>query len=212
MSPLERAIARKMAPHLEPEGFSLKPSWNAFVRETDYGNDSVAIVNQGTAAPGPSHNQISVHCSVRHDTVEVPWNKLGLVYGEGQLQTATLILSLPRGLAAPKLKVFTQTKAADVERVANEGVAIFREVALGFYAHFRHLQKIEALANARPLEDISPFTIGLPMEHRAFRSLILAKLANPARYVPIREEFFGSKRRHVSTRKALGNVGQSGCT
>ena len=189
MSPLERAIARRLSPQLKQAGFALVASWNAFVRKTEYGNDSLTIVNQGTAGPGPTHNQISIHCSIRHDAVENPWNTLGLVYGEGQLQTATLVLGFPRGLAAPKLKVFTQTKDADVEHVANEGLAIFNEVALPFFSRFQDLREVESLANSQPLEDITPFTVGLAMEHRAFRSLILAKLVNPARYAQIRAKF-----------------------
>lgn len=189
MSPLERAIARKVAPQLKQAGFALVAGWNAFVRETDYGNDCLGIVNKGTAAPGPIHNEISIHCSIRHDAVEIPWNTIGLVYGEGQLQTATLVLGFPRGVAAPKLKVFTQTKDADIDRIANEGLAIFHEVAVPFFSRFQNLREIEALANAHPLEDITPFTVGLAMEHRAFRSLILARLVNPDRYGQIRAKF-----------------------
>jgi hypothetical protein len=189
MNSLESAIARAMSAPLKAAGFALKRDWNSFVRSTAYGHDQLVIVDQGTAAPGPRHHEISIHCAVRHDAVEHPWNTLGLVYGDAQLHTATLVLGFPRGMAAPRLKVFAESRVADVARVASEGIAIFREIAVPFFERFSHLHAVEEFVNARPLEDFMPYTVGLAMEHRAFRSMILAKLVNPNRYASIREQF-----------------------
>lgn len=189
MNALESAIARAMAAPLKAAGFDLRRSWNSFIRSTAYGHDKLIIVDQGTAAPGPRHHEISIHCAVRHEAVERPWNTLGLVYGDAQLHTATLVLGFPRGMAAPTLKIFAESRDADVARVASEGIAIFREIAMPFFQRFSHLRAVEELVNARPLDDFMPYTVGLAMEHRAFRSMILAKLVNPNRYALIREQF-----------------------
>ena len=189
MNSLESAIARAMSAPLKAAGFILKRGWNSFIRRTTYGHDQLTVVDQGTAAPGPRHHEISIHCAVRHEDVENPWNTLALVYGDGQPQTSTLVLGFPRGMAAPSLKVFAESRDADVARVANEGIAIFRDIAVPFYQRFSDLHAVEAFVNAKPLEDLWPYTVGLAMEHRAFRSMILAKLVNPNRYASIREQF-----------------------
>jgi hypothetical protein len=189
MNSLESAIARSMSAPLKAAGFTLKRNSNAFVRSTAYGHDRLIVVDQGTAAPGPRHHEISIHCAIRHDAVEQPWNTLGLVYGDGQPETATLVLGFPRGMAAPRLKVFADTRETDIARVANEGIAIFQDIALPFFERFSRLQVVEAFVNEDPLADIMPYNVGLAMEHRAFRSMLLAKLVNPERYASIREQF-----------------------
>lgn len=189
MDRIERAICKPLGPLLQQHGFELQSTRGGFVRKQPYGTDEVMVVNQGTAAPGPRHFEISIHFRIRHDSVEVPWNTLGMVYGEGQLETPTLVYGFPRPRNLPTLKLRPETMAQDVAAVAAEGEALFLNAGLPFFSKFADLASVEAFANEHPLADLHPYTVGGPMEHRAMRSLILAKLVNPGRYAAVREEF-----------------------
>ena len=189
MDRIERAICKKIEPLLKQHGFSLHKEWGYFVRQQPYGHDAFLVVNKGTAGVGPRHFEINTPCGIRHDRIETPWNTLGMVYGEGQLQTHTLVLGFPRGMKAPSLKVTPATMNEDIARIAAETEAVFTQVALAFYERFADLCAIEELANKRPLADFMPYTVGLAMEDRAMRSLLLAKAVNPQRYAAVRETF-----------------------
>jgi hypothetical protein len=60
---------------------------------------------------------------------------------------------------------------------------------------------LEAFANANPLADIPRFTLGLPLEHRAMRSLLLAKAVNPGRYALVRHAFVNSTQKTLFPRE-----------
>ncbi|MBK7617016.1 MAG: hypothetical protein IPJ08_22200 [Burkholderiales bacterium] len=189
MDRIERAICKKIEPLLKQHGFSLHKEWGYFVRVQPYGHDALLVVNKGTAGVGPRHFEINTPCGIRHDRIEIPWNTLGMVYGEGQLQTDTLMLGFPRGMTAPTLKVMPATMDEDIARIAAETEAVFTKTALPFYERFADLRAIEELANKQPLADFMPYTVGLPIEHRGMRSLLLAKAVNPQRYPAVRETF-----------------------
>lgn len=179
-----------MTPVLKSNGFALFKDMGGFVRQQDYGHDRVMVVDQGTAAPGPRHFEISVHFSVRHDRIEVPWNTLGMVYGEdNQRMTPTLVFGFPRPRNLPTLKVFPASMDDDIAAVAAEGQNLFLTKGLAFFSEYGDLAAVEALANRHPLADIDPYTVGGPMEDRAMRSLLLAKAVNPSRYAAVRDEF-----------------------
>lgn len=189
MDRIERAIYKKIEPLLKQHGFSLHKDWGIYVRPQPYGHDAVLVVNQGTAGVGPRHFEIRPYFHIRHDSIEVPWNTLGMVYGEGQLQTATLSYISPRPMNEPTLKVMPVTMNDDIARVAQEIETVFLQKGLPFYERFADLHVIEELANKSPLADIAPYGVGGPMEHRAMRSLLLAKAVNPQRYAAVRETF-----------------------
>jgi hypothetical protein len=190
MDRIERAICKKIEPLLKRHGFSLHKKWGYFVRPQPYGHDAFLVVNKGTAGMGPRHFEIAPHCEIRHDRIEIPWNTLGMVYGEdNQQQTCTLVLGFPRDVKAPPLKVMPATMNEDITRIAAETEAVFTQTALPFYERFADLRAIEELANKQPLTDFMPYTVGLAMEDRAMRSLLLAKAVNPSRYALVRETF-----------------------
>jgi len=190
MDRIERAICKRIKRLLGQHGFALHKEWGHFVRPQPYGHDAFLVVNKGTAGVGPRHFEINTPCGVRHDRIEIPWNTLGLVYGEeNQAQTATLVLGFPRGMKAPSLKVMPATMDEDITRIATETETVFTQTALPFYERFADLRAIEELANKQPLADFMPYTVGLAMEDRAMRSLLLAKAVNPQRYAAVREEF-----------------------
>ena len=89
----------------------------------------------------------------------------------------------------PTLKVMPVTMNDDIARVAQEIETVFLQKGLPFYERFADLHVIEELANKSPLADIAPYGAGGPMEHRAMRSLLLAKAVNPQRYAAVRETF-----------------------
>jgi hypothetical protein len=188
---IERALCKEIAPVLEASGFALRKNWGYFVRSTAYGHDAFVVVNKGTASG--SFFGVGLVIDVRHDRIEVPWNRLGFIYGDdNQKQTTTLVLGYPprqRGHKASVMKVTPATMKDDIVRVAREIESAFTERALPFYRRFCDLKEIEALANEVPLADLAPYTVGLPMEDRAMRSLLLAKAVNPARYAAVREAF-----------------------
>jgi len=190
MDRIERAVCKKMEPVLKPHGFELDKELGGFVRRQPYGHDAMLVVNQGSAgAVGPRHFEIKFYFDIRHDCVEVPWNTLGMVYGEeAQRITPTLTLH-PRPRNLPSLKVIPASQDEDTSRIAQEGAALFRDKGLPFFAEFANLSIVEALANRHPLIDLHPYNFGGPMEHRAMRSLILAKIVNPGRYAQVRETF-----------------------
>lgn len=161
-----------------------------FVRKQPYGFDDMLVVNKGTATFGPSHFWIAMHFGIRHDRIAVPWNTLGMVYGEdNQRMTPTLVFGFPRPPNLPTLKVFPAHMEDDIAAVAAEGQNLFLTKGLPFFAQYGDLAAVEALANRRPLADIDPYSVGGPMEDRAMRSLLLAKAVNPSRYAAVREEF-----------------------
>ena len=188
---IERALCKQITPVIEAEGFALRKDWGYFVRDTDYGLDALVVINKGTSSG--SFFGVGLAIDVRHDRIEVPWNTLGFVYGvDNQRQTPTLTLGYPprqRGLEVPVMKIAPATMKDDIARVAREIEFAFKERALPFYQRFSDLAQIEALANEAPLADLAPYTVGLPIEHRAMRSLLLAKAVNPARYAAVREAF-----------------------
>lgn len=189
MDRIERALYKRIEPLLKQHGFALHKDWGIYVRPRPYGHDAVLVVNQGTAGVGPRHFEIRPYFHVRHDSIEVPWNTLGMVYGEGQLETATLSYISPRPANEPTLKVMPASMDEDIARVAQEIEAVFLQKGLPFYERFADLNAIEELANKAPLADILPYGVGGPMEHRAMRSLLLAKAVSPQRYAAVREEF-----------------------
>lgn len=191
MDRIERALCKEVGSLVESSGFALRKDWGYFVRDTVYGLDAFLIINEGTASG--SHFGIGLVIGSRHDRIEVPWNTLGFIYGdENRRQTKTLVLGYPprqRGQEAPVMKVTPATMKDDIVRVAREIETAFTNRALPFYQRFCDLKAIEILANEVPLADLAPYTIGLPMEDRAMRSLLLAKAVNPARYAAVREAF-----------------------
>ncbi|MCT8175448.1 hypothetical protein [Variovorax sp. CY25R-8] len=189
MDRIEKAICAEVMPPLRAQGFELNKKWGCFVREQPFGCDKFMIVNQGTALG--KFFEITAFPEIRHDRIEIPWNTLGMVYGDAQLETCTLVFGQPRGPASP-MKVAPATMQEDVETVAREIEAIFASRALLFYERFADLVKLEAFANAKPLADIAGYSLGLPLEHRAMRSLLLAKAVNPGRYPVVREAFVNS--------------------
>lgn len=191
MDRIERALCKAVSSFVESSGFALRKDWGCFVRDTAFGFDAFLVINEGTASG--SHFGIGLVIGSRHDRIEVPWNTLGFIYGdENRRQTKTLVLGYPprqRGLEAPVMKIAPATMKDDIARAAREIEFAFKERALPFYQHFSDLAQIEALANKAPLADLAPYTVGLPIEHRAMRSLLLAKAVNPARYAAVREAF-----------------------
>lgn len=187
MDRVERAINKVLQPTLEAQGFTLKKEWGYFVRKQSYGFDAFTVVNQGTAKG--RFFEIKCYAEVRHDRIEVPWNTLGMVYGEdNQLQTWTLLY---KGRADPKLpvlKVHPESSASDVEHVAHEIAEFLTQQAQPFYQRFSDLREVEEWVNKTPLADLNP-SAGGPAEHLAMRALLLAKAVNPDRYASVRETF-----------------------
>lgn len=187
MDRVERAICKVLQPALRQQGFELRKDWGYFVRDQGYGFDALLVVNQGTAKG--RFFEIKCYAEVRHDRIEVPWNTLGLVYGEdNQRQTWTLNYKDMGGLQAVPMQVAPESMAADVERIGQQIEALFVQKALPFYQRFGDLREVEEWANKKPLVDTNP-SAGGPMEHRAMRSLLLAKAVNPERYAAVREAF-----------------------
>jgi hypothetical protein len=190
MDRIERAICKKLEPLLKQHGFVLVKERGGFVRAQPYGSDDMLCVNMGTSAIGERHFFIGIHFAIRHDRIEVPWNTLGLVYGEdNQRMTPTLVFGFPRPRNLPTLKIFPGSFDEDVAAVAAEGQSLFLTKGLPFFAEYSDLVAVEALANRRPLADLDPYTVGGPMEHRAMRSLLLAKAVNQGVYAAVREAF-----------------------
>lgn len=187
MDRVEKAINKVLQPTLAAQGFALNKEWGYFVRKQPYGFDALTVVNQGTAKG--RFFEIKCYAEVRHDRIEVPWNTLGMVYGEdNQLQTWTLLY---KGRADPKLpvlKVNPESMAADVEHVAREIAEFFTQQAHAFYQRFGDLRAVEEWVNKIPLAELNP-SAGGPMEDRAMRALLLAKAVNPGRYASVRETF-----------------------
>jgi hypothetical protein len=136
MDRIEKAICAEVMPPLRNQGFELNRKWGYLVRDQPYGFDAFLIVNQGTALG--RFFEISAFAEIRHDRIEVPWNTLGMVYGEAQLETGTLVFGQPRG-PAPLMKVAPATMPEDIEQAAREIEAIFAQQALPFYECFGDL-------------------------------------------------------------------------
>jgi len=187
MDRIEKAICKALLPTLQLHGFELHKEWGYFVRKQAYGFDALLVVNQGTAKG--RFFEIKCHAEIRHDHIEVPWNTLGLVYGEdNQQQTWTLLYKDLAGRNAEPMKVVPESMAADVAHVSQQVAELFVHMALPFYARFADLREVEEWVNKTPLADANP-TAGGPMEDRAFHALLLAKAVNPSRYASIREAF-----------------------
>lgn len=198
MDKIERAICKLLLPKLNQQGFELRKEWGFFVRKQLYGFDALMIVNQGTASG--KYFEINVSSEIRHDCIEIPWNSLGFIYGEdSQQQTWTLML--PRLRNAPVLKVFPDSMKADVAMIAHEVETLFLQTSLPFYQRFADLREIEKLANATPLADLSPYSVGGPLDHQAMRSLLLAKAVNPEHYLSVRDAFVTSNTKTLFPRE-----------
>lgn len=187
MDRIERALCKRIEPLLLQHGFSLHKAWGYFIRPQPYGYDAFLVVNQGTAKG--HFFEIKCYAEVRHDRIEIPWNTLGLVYGEdNQRQTWTLNYKDMAGPQAELMQIAPESMATDAERTGQQVVALFVQKALSFYQRFGDLREVEEWVNKKPLADINP-SAGGPMEDRAMRSLLLAKAVNPQRYAVVRETF-----------------------
>lgn len=206
MDRVERAICNALQPTLQQQGFELRKDWGYFVRAQAYGFDALLVVNQGTAKG--RFFEIKCYAELRHDRIEVPWNALGLVYGEdNQRQTWTLSYKNMAGVQAAPMQVVPESMATDVARTAQEVSALFEQRALPFYQRFGDLREVEAWANKNPLAEINP-TVGGPIEHRAMRSLLLAKAVNPERYAAVREAFVTLDKGMFPREKRVAMLGQ----
>jgi hypothetical protein len=202
LNKIERAICRAIEPTLASHGFLLIREAGGFYRQRPFGFDDFLVVDQGTATFGPGIHQIGCPCGVRHDRIEIPWNSFGFIYGEeNQKRTATIILGFPRGRASRPLSVHSDDFDNSVSTAAEQLRHTFLERALPFYDRFADLAEIEQLANEHPLSDVSPYTFGLPLEHRAMRGLLLAKAANPSRYQLVRSAFLSSGKKTLFPRE-----------
>jgi len=187
---IELGIGKLLVTTLAAQGFELNRKWGSFVRKQPYGFDAMVIVNQGTSSG--EYFKIAVHGHIHHDRIEVPWNTLGFVHGEeNQRQTWTLMWTRRRN--APLWKVFPATMQADMTVVAREIEVVLSEELLPFFKRYANLDEIEKLANVRPLVEYEQYSVGGPLDHRAMRSLLLAKAANPGRYASVREAFVTSE-------------------
>ncbi|APW38594.1 hypothetical protein RD110_16470 [Rhodoferax koreense] len=187
MDRMERAIAKILRPKLVEHGFELSKKWDCFVRKRDYGEDSFVVVNQGTARGAGKFYEINCFAHVRHEKVELLWNTLGMVYGEDQLHTWTLLYK-PREQNLPPMTVSPTSVEIDVQKVAGQLVELLDHSEKVFYPRFADLKEVEEWINKKPLADTNP-TAGGPIEHLTMRALILAKLVNPPRYAVVREAF-----------------------
>lgn len=198
MDRIERAICKLLSPILKLQGFELSKEWGFFVRKQSYGFDALMIVNQGTASG--KNFEISVSSAIRHDRIEIPWNSLGFIYGkENQDQSWTMMLQRPRN--APTLKVFPASLEEDTAVVTQDIATFFTQMSMPFYQCFADLREIEKVSNKIPLADLSPYSIGGPTDHRAMRSLLLAKAVNPERYASVREAFMTSDKKTLFPRE-----------
>lgn len=191
MDRIERNINKLIAPTLEAAHFQLNKEWGYFVRKTSYGFDAFIVINKGRI----DGDKFGIRCAieVRHDVIEVPWNSLGFIYGEdAKLETSTFTLAYPSihlGAKNDMLKLSPATLKEDIEIAAKDIAQAFIQHAVPFYNRFSHLEEVEKALNKSPMMDISPYTGGLPVEHRAMRSLLCAKAVNPERYDLVRETF-----------------------
>lgn len=187
MDRIEKAIAKVLRPKLAEHGFEHSKKWDCFVRKREYGEDSFVLVNQGTAMGAGKFYEINCFADVRHEQVEVLWNRLGMVYGEHQLHTWTLQYK-PRAQNLPPMTVSPTSVELDVKNVASQVADLLDRSEKIFYPRFADLREVEEWVNKKPLAYTNP-TAGGPIEHLAMRALILAKLVNPARYVEVRDAF-----------------------
>jgi hypothetical protein len=187
MDRIERAITKILRPKLAEHGFEFSKTWDCFVRKQNKCEDSFLVVNQGTALGAGKFYEINCFAAIRHGQVEVPWNTLGMVYGEAQMQTWTLQYK-PRPRNLPPMTVSVTSVEADIEHVAGQLGSLFDHSEKVFYARFADLREIEEWVNKNPLALTNP-TAGGVIEHLAMRALILAKLVNPPRYAAVRETF-----------------------
>lgn len=206
MDRIERAICAAIQSTLQQQGFELHKDWGYFVREQAYGFDALLVVNQGTAKG--RFFEIKCYAEVRHDRIEVPWNTLGFVYGEdNRRQTWTLNYKDMADPQSAPMKVVPASMTADVEHLSQRISTLFNQKALPFYQRFGDLGEVEAWANKIPLAEINP-SVGGPMEHRAMRSLMLAKAVNPGRYAAVREAFITLDKGMFPREKRLAMLGQ----
>lgn len=192
MDRIERAITKILRPTLGEHGFELSKKWNCFVRQQNGVDDSFLVVNMGTALGAGKFYEIDCFAQVRHGRVELPWNTLGMVYGDSQLHTWTLNYS-PRARNLPPMTVSMTSVEADLEHVAGQLAGLLDHAEKVFYPRFADLKEVEEWVNKTPMADTNP-SAGGPVEHLAMRGLILAKLVNPPRYAAVREAFLALDR------------------
>ena len=191
MDKIERNINKIISSTLEAANFQLNKEFGYFVRKTSYGHDAFVVINQGRV----DGDKFGIGCAieVRHDIIENPWNSLGFIYGENEkLETSTLTMAYPSvrfGSKSDMWKLTPATLKENIEMVAMEIAQAFTKHAVPFYNQFSHLEEVEKMLNKVPMADISPYTGGLPVEHRAMRSLLCAKAVNPERYSVVRDTF-----------------------
>jgi hypothetical protein len=130
------------------QGFEFRKDWGYFVRDQTYGFDALPVVNQGTAKG--RFFEIKCYAEVRHDRIEIPWNTLGMVYGEdNQRQTWTLNYKDMAGLQASPMKVVPESITTDGQEVTT----LLVQKALPFYQRFGDLSEVEEWVNKNPLAD-----------------------------------------------------------
>lgn len=206
MDRIERAITKILRPKLAEHGFELSKKWDCFVRKQNGGEDSFVVVNQGTAKGAGKFFEINCFAAVRHERVELPWNTLGMVYGDSQLHTWTLNYS-PRARNLPPLTVSTTPVEADLEHVAGQLAGLLDQAEKVFYPRFADLKEVEEWVNKTPMADTNP-SAGGPIEHLAMRGLILAKLVNTPRYAAVREAFLALDRGMFPRERRMAMVHQ----
>lgn len=191
MNKLERAINKLLAPTLSESGFKLKATWGGFFRFTDYGFDGFMVIDQGRKEINA--NGIVCAIKIRHDKIQLPFNKLDFIYGEEeQKQNPTLVLGYPFykwGTPTEYLMVNSATAEVDVIIVADHLKRVLQQHALPFYERYSNLAEIEELLNHEPMGDIAPYSGGFIYEHRVVTSLLCAKATNPSRYDAVKEAF-----------------------
>ncbi|MBF5039160.1 hypothetical protein INP77_06610 [Methylophilus sp. 13] len=192
MNKTELEISKLIKPTLEAEGFALKKDWNSFVRYTDYGFDDFMIVDQGHLGSG--YKTIGCAFGVRHDVIQNLFNSMGLIYGEeAQKQNVTLALSfpfIPWQSRESELKIYPETRAEDIQKVAQIITNAFKQHALPFYAKYADLRAVEAKINDSPMANLWPYTAGgVDPTIQVIISLLCAKAVNPNRYDLIKEVF-----------------------
>jgi hypothetical protein len=186
MNKTERELAKLVKPIFEAEGFELKKDWNSFVRYTDYGFDDFMIVDQGHLDYDYT-TTIGCAFSVRHDAIQNLYNSMGFIYGEdAQKQNVTLALSypfIPWQSRDSTLKIHQETRAEDMQKVAQIFTEAFKQHALPFYEKYADLHEIEAKLNEIPMAKIWPYTAGsVDPDTQAVIGLLCAKAVNPSRY------------------------------
>jgi hypothetical protein len=112
---------------------------------------------------------------------------MGFIYGEdAQKQNVTLALSYPfipwQSRESP-LKIHQETRAEDMQKIAQIFTESFKQQALPFYEKYADLREIEAKLNKTPMANIWPYTAGsVDPDTQVVISLLCAKAVNSSRY------------------------------